>query len=228
MRPTLIGIPAALALLLVASGCPGGEGGELSCFSDNDCPPGCACDIEFDEPSGLCRLGTEGAYCGGSCDRETLCPEGTSCDTDTELGRSPMFFHCLPDSGAGGNGGNGGAGGSGGSAGGNNRITFINVSALQGITVEVSVGTTTYPSVELEDVGTNFVIDAGVGTAIDVSVTWQDPLTSDVYTASITCVVTMDAVVPDMKLQTFVDVEIDQQVPKQVLVWCGEGLTEES
>lgn len=117
---------ASMCLLLAAflflplGACRGGEEEGFACITDQDCPPSpCACRSPSEmELRGTCA-GDEGglalAVCGGSCDRESMCPEGTTCQEERrEEGAhradgvlyDVVVFSCLSD-GSGGTGGSG-------------------------------------------------------------------------------------------------------------------------
>jgi len=101
-----------LAGLLVATqaGCSTGLAfeGELTCLTGNDCPPQCECP----NPGSSCVL-LNAFSCGGSCDRQTSCPDGASCSFERMSENGVWLYACLPG-GTGGTGGTGGAGGTGG------------------------------------------------------------------------------------------------------------------
>jgi len=117
MQTGLIPVLAGLLLLLAQSGCSTGGDKPLACFNDSDCPPACTCSLDLDF---LCENKIpDGFPCGGTCDRETECPEGTSCRLDRVGDTNTYLYACLFDGagGTGGTGGSGGAGGTGGSGG---------------------------------------------------------------------------------------------------------------
>ena len=119
--PGLLVVSAQLA-------CQSGENAAFSCLTDADCPSDCRCPDLGSETT--CFINFDDLFlCGGTCDRETICPEGTSCKYDGEIIEIPgrdsegnalediAVFRCTPSSGAGGNGGTGGTGGGGGGGG---------------------------------------------------------------------------------------------------------------
>ncbi len=126
---------AAVSLLLTQVGCSTGLGGEaLTCLTSNDCPPQCECP----NPGRFCVTDSnESTPCGGSCDAETSCPDGTSCSKERTEG-SVELHSCLPDGaggtggagGVGGTGGTGGTGGSGGSAGSGGSVADVFADAV--------------------------------------------------------------------------------------------------
>lgn len=117
----LVFVLPGLLVLLVIGGCPSGTEDAFSCINDNDCPHPCLCGGE-DNLSNLCETlrWVEDEQltflCGGTCDRDSSCPEGTSCQSDRVVDRpgapNVALYACLPDSGTGGSGGSGGTGGS--------------------------------------------------------------------------------------------------------------------
>ena len=111
-------------LFLPHGACRGGEEEGFACITDQDCPPSpCRCRSPAEmELRGVCATDEGGvgiAVCGGSCDRETICPERTSCqeeriEEEAHLADDVLYdvlvFSCLSD-GTGGSGGTGGGGG---------------------------------------------------------------------------------------------------------------------
>lgn len=109
---------AGLFLLVAQAGCQGGEGEPLSCINDDDCPATCTC-VSSEIQLGRCQFDPD-TFCGGSCTRETDCPQGASCAVERTESISEgdlLVFSCQAPSGTGGNGGAGGEGGSGGTGG---------------------------------------------------------------------------------------------------------------
>ena len=103
----LIGV--ALASLVVA--CKTSQPpGAFQCINDGDCPPGCSCEADF-VAVGVCGSDTSELDCGGTCDLESACPEGTECLLDSVSGGVELHACKEPTGGAGGTGGTGGAGG---------------------------------------------------------------------------------------------------------------------
>lgn len=108
--------PSCLAIAFVlglsAGGCAESEA--FRCINDGDCPPACSCDNSaLTLITGCESNASPGRDCGGTCDAETACGEGRSCQfARTE--DNVDLYECQAD-GSGGAGGNGGAGGSGGS-----------------------------------------------------------------------------------------------------------------
>ena len=164
MRPTVIGMIAGLPLLLALVGCPPTESGALRCFSDDDCPPECECDNEEFELDGFClpfEYSVFGQRCGGTCDAETACPEGTSCKfvPDSENQRVRLYA-CLPVSGTGGSGGAGGAGGTGGSGGGGPDCVCPGPKCVEFSDNTFDVDDWEHVAVR-RDVGTSYSVDQG-------------------------------------------------------------------
>ncbi len=81
----------ALGAILATLGCKSAESGAFQCINDDDCPPGCSCDTDF-VTVGVCDRGSN--ECGGTCDRESTCPEGTTCQFERTEGNVD-FFACI-------------------------------------------------------------------------------------------------------------------------------------
>jgi len=99
-----------LALVFALSACESPKPGAFQCINDGDCPPACSCDPGL-VPVNVCESDSSGMDCGGTCDRESACPEGTDCVLDRVEGE--VEFHACKAP-VGGTGGMGGAGGTGG------------------------------------------------------------------------------------------------------------------
>lgn len=76
--PSLIMLLVALVAMSAQAGCKSAAAGAFQCINDGDCPPGCSCDSDF-VAVGVCESDETANECGGSCDRESTCPEGSEC-----------------------------------------------------------------------------------------------------------------------------------------------------
>ena len=161
-------LPGTCLLVLLAR-CQGeGASEPLSCIDENDCPPDCTCVgaiPDMQDSFGVCRyrgnVPANERRCGGSCDADTTCPEGESCQFD-RIERDIEFYACLPDGvgGTGGSAGTGGVGGqgAGGSGGAGGRvdpcaIDLPDPEGGSGLTVDV------YAVLEIMPVGISFAAD---------------------------------------------------------------------
>lgn len=101
---------ASLVLVFAVSACVTPKPGAFQCINDGDCPPGCTCEAGL-VPVVVCESDSSGLDCGGSCDRESACPEGTDCVLDRVEGEVEIHACKAPVGGMGGSGGAGGMGG---------------------------------------------------------------------------------------------------------------------
>lgn len=126
MKQILLCILPGIFLLLGLAGCRGGPTEGFACITNNDCPPfPCMCGGGQIARAICSREGDadiDDATCGGTCDRETDCPDGMSCQfelREDRVGDDLLIYSCQPlgAGGGGGGGGSGGAAGMGGSGG---------------------------------------------------------------------------------------------------------------
>lgn len=91
--PSSVFVLIAVLAAPVLFGCKTAAPGGFQCLNDGDCPPGCSCNNDF-ATVGVCEHDTSGKDCGGTCDRETSCPEGTECELQT-TGDRVYTYACL-------------------------------------------------------------------------------------------------------------------------------------